>query len=1071
MEAALRKSAAVRQAPPPVAVAHPVASAVTPGRVQCLDVTRVSSPSDPAEREAESTAKRVVRMGEPGMVSPYVSRFSGAMRRTIARRGDGAPRVRSETAQGISASLSSGAPLPDAVRGFMEPRFRADFSGVRIHTGDRPAALNRQLNAQAFTVGQHVFFGKDRFRPDHSDGRELIAHELTHTIQQGGAVQRAEAPAVTAHTTPHVQRLGLSDALDFFADKANLLPGFRMFTIVLGVNPVNMSRVERSPANIMRAVVEFMPGGGLITRALDTYGVFDRAGAWVAQQIEILGMTGSVIKRAVDAFVSSLGVSDLFNLGGVWDRAKRIFTEPIERIIALVKQLVTGILKFIREAILRPLAAAAQNTRGYDLLKAVIGQDPVTGDAYPRNAETLIGGFMKLVGQDEVWENIKKSNAIARAWAWFQGALASLVSFARTLPSLIVQTLQSLEIADLILIPRAWLKVATALGGFVLRFVTWAGGAVWTLLEIIFDVVAPGLVGYIKKAGTAFRTILQNPIRFVGHLVKAAGLGFQQFAERIGFHLKKSLIEWLTGTLSGIDVYIPKAFEIKEFIKFVLSLLGLTWQNIRTKLVKAVGETAVKALETGFDIVKTLVAEGPAAAWEKIKEQLTNLKEIVFEEISKFVIVKIVQSAVTKIIGMLFPAAAIIEAIVATYNTVMFFVERMRQMIKVVAAFIDSLAAIASGAIASAANKVEETLGGLLTLAISFMARLIGLGKVSDVVTNIITKVRAPIDKGLDKVVEWIVAGAKKLGKLAVGAAQKAFNWAFGTSTFIGEDKKKHSIYVDTSKGQPTLTIASTPAPAKQFLDWYLGEKGATFTAENGDKIAAAEAAIKAANVAVAEVETARAANKDAATVDALLRKVLDANVAVSQALTNLIRSDRSIGKAREKYKLEGLIGTYGSMPKPPGDDFTADHQPQFAILEAAVELGCFDPGSPMVNRAAGRAKLGYAINLYKRRHEAGATFGSKGAQTKDSFKKAVGPMIAGQPKDVARRLVVAQIGSDLKRDVAAMKAVASPSSKYWTDIEPFGEADSKPLIAEVSARIVAGEDQLAAQDLDSLAK
>ncbi len=58
-----------------------------------------------------------------------------------------------------------------------------------------------------------------------------------------------------------MQRLGVGDALDYFADKANLIPGFRMFTIVLGVNPINMSRVERSAANILRAVVEFIPGG------------------------------------------------------------------------------------------------------------------------------------------------------------------------------------------------------------------------------------------------------------------------------------------------------------------------------------------------------------------------------------------------------------------------------------------------------------------------------------------------------------------------------------------------------------------------------------------------------------------------------------------------------------------------------------------------------------------------------------------------------------------------------------------------------------------------------------------
>ena len=70
-------------------------------------------------------------------------------------------------------------------------------------------------------------------------------------------------------------------ALELRAEEANALPGFRMLTLVLGVNPINMGRVERSPANILRAVVELLPGGNLVTRALDAYGIFDRAGGSV----------------------------------------------------------------------------------------------------------------------------------------------------------------------------------------------------------------------------------------------------------------------------------------------------------------------------------------------------------------------------------------------------------------------------------------------------------------------------------------------------------------------------------------------------------------------------------------------------------------------------------------------------------------------------------------------------------------------------------------------------------------------------------------------------------------------
>lgn len=769
---------------------------------------KISSPHDPAEKEADVTAKKIMRMAvsessialvrtdsggvfrqvkkeekekkiQTKLQSPYITRFmaSGVFTKNnkeegiIQRKAEGISNVASDVSANLQNSMASGSPMPVGVRRFMEPRFNANFRDVKVHTGDNAAKLSRQLNAQAFTVGNQIYFGRDRFKPESHEGKELIAHELTHTIQQGATIQRSEEVTVTQQSSPQVQRLfGIGSPLDYLADKANLIPGFRMFTIVLGVNPINMNRVERNPANILRSLIEFIPGGGIVTQALDNHGVFDKVGNWVEQQIRSLGMVGSSIKQAVTTFIAYLGVRDLANLGGVWDRAKRIFTEPIDRIISFAKGLITGILRFIKEAILRPLARLAEGTRGYDLLKAVLGEDPVTGDPVPRTADTLIGGFMKLIGQEEVWNNLKKSNAVARAWAWFQGALGGLMGFVRQIPSLFMQALQALGIADIVLLPRAFMKVATVFGSFIGRFLSWAGDTVWNLLEIIFAVVAPGAMPYIKKAAGAFRTILQNPIGFIGNLVKAGIQGFRQFAGNIGKHLKASLIGWLTGSLGGAGVYIPQSFEIREIIKFVLSVLGLTWQNIRQKLVKVVGETAVKAMETGFDIVVTLVTQGPAAAWEKIKEQLTNLKEIVMEQIMSFVTSKIVQSAVTKLVSMLNPAGAVIQAIIAIYNTIMFFIERLKQIIQVATAFIDSIAAIAGGVISAAANRVEQTMAGLLTLAISFLARIAGLGKVSDAVINIINKIRAPIDRALDKVVEWIAAQARRLGRFIAQA-------------------------------------------------------------------------------------------------------------------------------------------------------------------------------------------------------------------------------------------------------------------------------------------------------------
>ncbi len=766
-------------------------------RIQMFN--NISSPQDSAEREARTVAKKIVSMTLPENSTAYVRTGSeGAFRQvnkegevrelwtkqqapSIARYPSSGAFTRTEEpssastdmAANIQISAAGGLPLPLGVRRFMEPRFRADFSKVKIQTGDKAAGLNRQLSAQAFAKGDDIFFGKDKYQPDTLEGKELIAHELAHTIQQGAAIQRSEELSVTERSPARVQRLfGITSPLNYIAEKASLIPGFRMLTIILGVNPVNMNRVERSAANILRALVEFIPGGALITQALDNHGVFDKVGNWVELQIKTLGLAGSSIKQAVTDFISGLKWSDIGDLGGVWERAKRIFTEPIARIVSFAKGLAADIIKFIKDAILMPLAKLAEGTRGYDLLKAVLGKDPVTGDTVPRTAETLIGGFMKLIGEEEVWSNIKKANAIPRAWAWFQGAMKTMTGFVQQIPTLFIAAFKSLEITDIVLVPRAFAKVASVFGSFIGNFISWAGNAVWNLLQIIFEVVAPKAIPYLKKAGGAFKSILKNPIGFVGNLVKAGKLGFETFAKNIGMHLKNSLIEWLTGSLPG--VYIPKALEFGEIVKFVLSVLGLTWQNIRQKLVKIVGETAMKAMETGFDIVVTLVREGPAAAWGKIKEQLGNLKDMVMGAIMDYVVETVVKKAVAKVVSLLIPGAAFIQAIITIYDTIMVFIDKLQKIIQVVTAFMDSIMDIAAGAISGAAKKVESTLAGLLTLAISFLAGFARLGRIADKVMEIINdKVRAPIDKALDFVVNWIVTMAKKLfGAVKAGAAK-----------------------------------------------------------------------------------------------------------------------------------------------------------------------------------------------------------------------------------------------------------------------------------------------------------
>lgn len=102
----------------------------------------------------------------------------------------------------LSSSRGGGSPLPGETRAFMESRFGADFSGVRVHTGGEAVQLSREVQAQAFTHGNDIYFNEGKYNPETETGKQLLAHELAHTIQQGAsrAVQRQpeEETPVTA---------------------------------------------------------------------------------------------------------------------------------------------------------------------------------------------------------------------------------------------------------------------------------------------------------------------------------------------------------------------------------------------------------------------------------------------------------------------------------------------------------------------------------------------------------------------------------------------------------------------------------------------------------------------------------------------------------------------------------------------------------------------------------------------------------------------------------------------------------------------------------------------------------
>lgn len=226
---------------------------------------------------------------------------------------------------------------------------------------------------------------------------------------------------------------------------------------------------------------------------------------------------------------------------------------------------------------------------------------------------------------------------------------------------------------------------------------------------------------------------------------------------------------WLTGALGPMGIKIPEnLFSLEGIFSLVMQILGLTWDAIRAKAVKLLGEPAVKALETGFEIFKILITEGPAGLWKYVKEMFANLKEMVIDAITDLIKTEVVQAGIKWIMGLLTPAGAFIKAAMAIYDIVKFFIEKASQIGELINAIVDGVAAIASGSLGGAAKLIEDALARSLPIVIGFLANLLGIGDLAKKVQGIIEKIREKVDAGIDWVINKAVAVAKKIGS-AVG--------------------------------------------------------------------------------------------------------------------------------------------------------------------------------------------------------------------------------------------------------------------------------------------------------------
>jgi hypothetical protein len=358
-------------------------------------------------------------------------------------------------------------------------------------------------------------------------------------------------------------------------------------------------------------------------------------------------------------------------------------------------------------------------------------------------------------------------------------------------------------------------------------------------------------MGLLAKAASAFTKIISAPLEFISNFMGALKQGFMNFASNILEHLKKGLMGWLFGALAEAGIEIPESFDFKGILKLVLSILGLTWPAIKAFIAKAFPWAAkvIDFIESKVEIIGIIVKEGVGGLWKWIKDKIGDLKDMILTPIKDFIVEKVVKAGITWVLGMLNPAGALIKIVQALISVVQWIMERGAALMDFVGTVVDAVSDIASGGMGGVPAKIEAALGRAVPLVISFLAGLLGLGGISDMIKSTFDKVRKPVMNVVHAVVGAAVKAAAPLIKGVKGLAAKVKGkvsslWAklkdrasaamrsvlakLGimqakkTATIGGES---HSVEVQAKDQQLSIKVASSqPRDLAELMDFLAKE-------------------------------------------------------------------------------------------------------------------------------------------------------------------------------------------------------------------------------------------------------
>jgi hypothetical protein len=635
-----------------------------------------------------------------------------------------------------------------------------------------------------------------------------------------------------------VKRFLIEQLVTFIREQTPVYPLLR---VLLGTDPVTDEEVPQNGTTILDALLELGGEEGREQRKqMQETGTFKKVADWIDEGIEVFGGAYEEIKAGFKAIWDDASIEMLMHPIDTFNRIYNQFVAPVTRVFDFVARAGRVILQFIKDVLMRRLAAWASNQRGYRLVTVIIGKDPFTDEVVPFTMENVIRGFMSLMeGGDAQYDQLKESGAIDRTTAKITAAVEKLNMTPATIVQLFIDLWNSFSLADLADPIGAFMRIIDRFGepigrliAFVAEIVMIVVEAILTVMNFPFDLIN----NIIAKAMLAYELIKRDPVGFLKNLLRAIKQGFIQFFDNILQHLMAGLVGWLMSELKDAGVPELTDMSLGGVIRWVLQILDITMEKIWEKLAAhpRIGparvariRSMINTLEGIWTFIKDVQERGIAAIWDKIQEQLTNLWDTIIGAVKNWIMEQIVNKVVAKLLSMLDPTGimAVVNSAIALYRTIQTVIKYIREMLQIVNSFVEGLVDIANGNIATAANYLERTMARAMPIVIGFLANQVGLSGVGHRVAELIGEAREMVDEALtwlvNKAVDTGFAIFDRLVSMGRSAVNAVMGWLGFKKEFTANNGESHELYfVGNEEESAEMWIASrNPMRYQEFLN------------------------------------------------------------------------------------------------------------------------------------------------------------------------------------------------------------------------------------------------------------